>query len=163
MLRAACLVMLLAFLCAAGAGCGDDASSSSGDDGLEAAADGIQDCLSRLGARQATDIADIALFVEDSKRGDTVEPAGAGNGLIEISEYREARAVGNGGGEPTPDYVVWVVQRYGESDLEPVDALEAGKEHAIVMYVQDPDRKQTRTTARCLNDLGTDLPKPVSG
>jgi hypothetical protein len=124
---------------------------------------GVRDCLSRLGARQATDVADIAFFVEDSKRGDIVEPAGAGNGLIEISEYRPVRTVGNGGGLPAPDYAVWVAQPYGESELASVAALETDESHTLVMYVQDPDRRQTRTAARCLHDLGTDLPKAVSG
>lgn len=162
-LRAACLGLLLAFLGSAGAGCGDDTSSSSGNGGFKTAAKGIRDCLSQLGARQATDVADIAVFVEDSKRGDTTQPASAGNGLVEIEEYRPLRTVGNGGGLPTPDYVVWVAQPYGESDLEPAAALETDEAQTLVMYVQDPDRRQTRTAARCLHDLGTDLPEAVSG
>lgn len=162
-LRAACLGLLLAFLGSVGAGCGDGASSSSGDGGFKAAAKGVRDCLLGLGARQATDVADVAFFVEDSKRGDTTQPASAANGMVEIEEYRPVRIVGNGGGLPAPDYVVWVAQPYGESDVAPVAALETDEAHTLVMYVQDPDRRQTRTAARCLHDLGTDLPEAVSG
>lgn len=156
--RVAYLGLLIGFLSSTGVGCGNDATSSSGDGGFDAASTRVRDCLSRLDARQATTTSSIGFYVEDSKRGDIQQPASAGNGLVEIEEYRPVRTVGNGGGEPLPDYVVWVVQPYGESDLEPDAALEAGDAKALVMYVQAPDLRQVRSAARCLNDLGTDLP-----
>jgi hypothetical protein len=71
--------------------------------------------------------------------------------------------VGNGGGEPAPDYVVWVAQPSGKSELAPVTALEADDAHTLVMYVKNPELRQTRAARRCLNALGTDLPKVVGG
>ena len=53
-LRAACLASLVV-VGFVGAGCGDDASSSPSDGEFQAAATGVQECLTRVGAREAMD------------------------------------------------------------------------------------------------------------
>lgn len=162
-LRAIYLGLLLVFAGTVSAGCGDDTPSDSGGRGFAASTKGIRDCLSRAGASRATTIADIDFFVDDSEKGEINNPAGAGNGVIGIDEYRPVLFDDGSGGRPDPRYVVWVAQAANEQEIGPLAALDRAETKALVMYVQDPDRRQTRAAARCMDELGTDLPASVGG
>jgi hypothetical protein len=88
-------------------GCGDG-EASSGDADVRALLKGPQQCLAALGASDARAVSQIQFYIDDSEKGDAVKPAGAGDGVVVVSEYRPVTSSGPSDGRPLPGYVVWV-------------------------------------------------------
>lgn len=107
-------------------------------------------CLESAGARQVSAPDEIPEVIRDLERGDVVNPAGAGNGVVEVSEYRAIRSVPDDG---RPKYVVWVGHPAADADPDPAEALRAHEE-AFVMIMRKPGRGDTRRATQCLDRLG---------
>jgi hypothetical protein len=145
-------VVLGALAGVASAGCGGSASPGGAND-LMLALERPQKCLAEVGASRAERLADIEFFADDFEKGQTDKPAAAGNGTIEVREYRP---VGKGdlSGQPSPEYVVWVGQSADEQELDPLALIGEAQSEGVVMFVRNPDWSQIRGAMTCLDNLG---------
>lgn len=156
LLLAGCGALLVA---AAVAACGDNGSSSSTGSVADASLERLEragNCFSALGVQHAYDRADIAFFARDFKRGNTNNPAAAGNGIIEVAEYEPIPTATSS--KPRPRYLVWVGRAVEESDSDPLANI--GHPGSWVMYERYPDDFVIAGSRRCLHDVGsaTDVP-----
>jgi hypothetical protein len=104
-----CLGLLVLLACVPVAGCGEDGPAATPRSDVSVALEGPRKCLAKLGASHARKPSDIAFHIRESRKRDTVNPGRAGNGTVQINEYRPVVA-GSSNKDPLPSYILWVAR-----------------------------------------------------
>lgn len=146
-----CAALLTVVVLASGCGGGSSTSQDIASP-VAMSLEGAEGCLASVGASRAHKSADIG-FMKDVAGGDADKAAMAGNGIVNVAEYRPPLIEDSSGTVPPTEYVVWVGRPQGESD-DPEATLEEDGSGAFVMFIRHPDRRQLRSGAKCLNELG---------
>lgn len=156
-------ISLLSIVMASGCGSGGSAASRDATSDVSIGLAKTEHCLARLGAARARERTDVEFFLNDLERGNTVKPGMAGNGIIDMAEYRPVTIDNGSEKRSAPSYLVWIGGSVGEGDEDPAAVVEDGGDETLVMFVRHPSRSQARAGMKCLETLGEDLPKSLSG
>jgi hypothetical protein len=143
-----CIVVVL--------GCGDESASTdrvSAVDGTAQSLHAARDCLTVGGALVPSKRDDLRSYARDLDRDQVEKPAGAGNGLATVAEYRPVLTYDPAKAPPRLPYIVYVGQPLGP-DLNGITAMEDKRDDTFVVQMVQPTRRAIRDFRGCLDDFG---------
>jgi hypothetical protein len=121
-------------------GCGE-ATSANENTAVVKALKQPRKCLLNVGASLANTSTEV-----NFARGQMDKPAGAGNGIADVSQYSPAYT-----SSPHPPYVLWVGGPAAETEPDLHAVADDSRQDTFVLYLRSPRPRALRNAGRCLD------------